>query len=379
LLSPESAKRQLALLQPKLVEADRILALRREFDLRVSGLVDKAKGTEDPIQVGIIRAELDAIPIPYEYPDGGPKKAEGLSAIDQRLVALDIEKKGEDTRQAYHSCMISHNFAGAAELLSNKERESPAVVATLRSDFQNRWDTVLIAEVQSQSEGEHWPLALRALDDFENSREAVSLTGASGRIRRDELRRRVETHRTESVYSNWYNDRRNLSKVQDVMQYGAANDRVQVQNWRKFDEFSQLPQIWEITMEEIYLSDFGAFGSVSTRTDCSRDGTSICSARWTFDTRPETAKPDKKGSTNAKLSEKMNLSLTYTTLDLIYYSNFTGRGSWSGTPQELIGGVEVTITNPPKWSDPRVKLRAKLKYGDIPALPELRVPRGGQF
>jgi hypothetical protein len=378
LLSPDSAKRHLALLQPKLVEADRIIALRNEFDIRVSGLVKQASASEDPKEVTKLRAELDAFEVPVEYPDGGPKKAEGLTAINQRIVDLGVQQLGEDTRRAYHNYMSGRDLAGAAELLSNKERQSPTVVASLRSDFLNRWDTALLAEVQTECEGGHWAVALRALDDFENSREAVKLTAPNGRIRRDELRRRVETFRSEAVYSTWYNDRKSLTNIQDVMQFGTAADRAQLQNWRKYDEFAQQSQTWEITIEEIFVSDYGGSWGVRTRTDCSRDGTNVCRGTWTFDQKPETARPNAKGSTTAKVDEKVSLVLTYTTLNF-NYGNFSSEGSWSGTPQELMRGVSVTIITPAGYSDPVVKLQAKLKYEDVPSLADLRVPRGGSF
>jgi hypothetical protein len=376
-LPPGVARQKLADLQPKFEEARRIVAVRDEFDIRVAGLVQQAQATQEVAQAGAKRRELELLAVPEEHPGGGPKKAEGLSRIDQRVEELLVAAAAEDLRRRYNDCMTTKELGRAAELLGTNERRP--VAATLREDFQGRWYDLLASEAKGCCLNEQWDRARQEVDKVASSTEAMRLAGPNGRLRCDDLHARIDQYCQETVYRNWYTAKGNAYRYNEVLARGSQADRDAVMVWKKFDDFKEEPNSWEISIESVYQPSHGAIFSSQTETSCSRGGRIICTAPYTFDRTPETATfSSVKGTVSSvRYTETVSLSVYYTTKNWIE-SPAAGRTTWEGSMKDLLGGVSVKIgTN--KAGDPEVKLRAKLSSGSIPSEPFLRSPKGSFF
>jgi len=376
LLSPDSARRTLASLQPRLIDAERILGIRHGFDVRLDGIASRANQVEDPGQLATMREEAAGQQVPMEYPEGDAKKAAILAEVDKRIEAVQIAKLGEDLRQKVAGLMGSARLAEVAVELAAADRRSPTIVAELRADFQARWDAILLNEARTHCESSRWDLALRAIEEFENSTEAVALAGPNGRLRRTDLRNRIDKHRSEVLYARWHDDPYNLAKQEDLRTYGASADRERLSAWKAYTDFASQERKWFVSMQEIYQPNYGGSFGVRATTTCYWEGTEVCSDTSTFTTVPQTITTYASGSALGKLESPVKITVNYQTLNF-NYGNTSGQGTWTGTPLELLNGVAITVVTG-EYGYPVVKLKASTSDA-IPSKPELRTPEGGIF
>jgi hypothetical protein len=217
------------------------------------------------------------------------------------------------------------------------------------------------------------------VDEVEQSADAARLIGASGRQQCDALRERIVKHKQERRYRNWYNNRSSSIAYNGLQADGNSADRRTGQEWKAHQDFINTARSWELVVEEIYQSNHGGINSAQTRTTCSRNGTVVTTTLWNFDKKPETARPDTKGTLfGLKYNDSLSLTLQYTTTDFVFANNASGSATWSGSVRDLLRGVSQTIVTS-TYGDPIVKLRVTAPPGGIPSQPLLRSPKGDDF
>jgi hypothetical protein len=378
LMTPESARKLSADLQPKFEEATRILAAREEFDVRINGLVEQGSTTQNIKQIDELIVAMNRVNVPDVHPGGGAKKAAGLAKLEQRRDEIRGEEASAQLTRQYNGFMNAGQLAKAAEWLATNSRQSPAAAEKARADFQHRWHDLLLRQAQERSKREDWSGARTAVEDVENSPDAMKLTGPNGRIRCSDLKDRIVKHREETVYRLWYQNKKNTLRLGALMNEGNLSDRELARSWKEYDDFMTQGHAWTVTMERIYQPKHGGQNSAATRTKCYVNNNETCTATWRFDREPETAEVNVSGNVNAvKYDENISVYLHYTTTDFVFSDN-SGSATFQTTMRELMGGLtKKIVTN--RDGDPEVTLRAKLQFGSIPSSPRLRTPNGDDF
>lgn len=382
LLAAESARKLLADLQPQLKEAERILAVREEFDTKVDALVKSVAATEDLEEAEKKRRELRSLEIPPEYPNGGPKKAGGIARVDERVEAIRVARDSEDLRKEFQDLMRRHQLAQAAELLSKKERALPAMAESLRRDFKDQWHTLLTSEVKQLCVSQdQWDRAKNLIAELLNSKDALALVGSIGRTSCNTLVERIEKHRAASVYAKWYRNPTNQHAYEQLQKYGSSAHRSVAVEWTAYQKFCSDPRTWSVVMEEISTSDHGGwgFGPTDARISCSHGGTYLCSESVTFTKKPDRATLRADGPVYTKAyRDEISLSFRYDTTNWVT-SNISGNGSWNGKISDLVAGVTVTITTPSGYSNVYLKARIKPRDTSMPNAPSLPTPTEVSF